>query len=170
MPFRPKRIFLADDDDRFRPQIKAALEAAGHQVVIEARNGQEARARIKDAKELGVEVAVLDCRMPNIEDGPEIAGALNQFIPELLVVSISDQWRGVWIDPNYDRGNPHPNSPFGQEDINGRQEDRDPDFYAKWVGFRVDEIAQKIGEMEFNIRDERSLEILESDWNVGKER
>ena len=170
MAFRPKNIFLADDDNNFRPRLRAALEEKGHRIVIEAVNGEEARRSVQLASGLGVEVAVLDCHMPNPEDGPEIAGMLNAEIQNLLVVSVSDQWRGVWLDPNFDRENPHPKSPYGNYDINGRGEHKGPDYYANWAGWDLDKLSEQVGKLEFSIRDERTLEGLEMDFGSGRRK
>lgn len=170
MTFRPKNIFLADDYNNFRTALRQVLEMRGHIVVIEAADGEEARRKIPLARDLGVEVAVLDCRMPNPEDGPEIAGMLNAEIPNLLVVSISDEWRGVWRDPNFDRERPHPKSPYGNYDVNGRGEYKGPDYYAKWVRGDLEKLAEQIGKLEFNILDERTLENLEMDFRSGRRK
>ena len=42
MPFTPKRIFLAEDDNDFREKVKRALVEAGHQVLVEADSGKRA--------------------------------------------------------------------------------------------------------------------------------
>lgn len=170
MMFRPKNIFLADDDNNFRPKLRAVLEGKGHNVVIEAVNGKEARQSVQLARELGVEVAVLDCHMPNREDGPEIAGMLNAEIPNLLVVSVSDQWGGVWLDPNFNRECPHPKSPYGNYDINGREEYKGPDYYVNRVGWDLVQLSEQIGELEFNIRDVRTLEGLEMDFSSARRK
>lgn len=170
MTFRPKKIFLADDNNDFRSTLREALEGKGHNIVVEATNGEEARRSVQLAHELGVEVAVLDCHMPNPKDGPEIAGELNALIPRLLVVSVSDQWKGVWLDPNFDREHPHPNSPYGDYDINGRGKYRNPDYYVNWAKWDLKKLAEQIGELEFNIRDERMLEGLEMDFGSGRRK
>lgn len=160
MTFRTKTIFLADDDPKQRNKVRTALEAQGHHVVLEAKNGDEARSFIAHAQELGVDVAVLDCKMPKETDGPEIAGMLNDEIPNLLVVSISTFWQGSWKDPNF-----RPDQPFSKQfesyDENGRFEFRGPDFYAEQTDWDLNQLALVIGEMEFSVRNEKMLSVLE---------
>jgi CheY-like chemotaxis protein len=161
MTFVPKNIFLADDNDKQRSEIKKALEAKGHRVVLEAANGKAALELASKARELGIDIAVLDCYMPDKDDGVNVAGALNAEIPSLLVVSASSMWIGTWKDPNFDETKPY-NQDFYSYDINGRSELKGPDFYVDQVGWNFDLLAERLGEMTFSLRDERRIQSLEA--------
>jgi response regulator NasT len=57
------KIVIADDESIIRMDLKETLEAAGHQVVGEAANGQEA---VKMAEELQPDAVLLDVKMPKL--------------------------------------------------------------------------------------------------------
>src|SRR5881398_2827479 len=63
------RILIAEDETIIRLDLRELLERAGHEVVAEARDGEEAVAL---ASEHEPELAVLDVRMPRL-DGIEAA-------------------------------------------------------------------------------------------------
>src|SRR3989475_3046625 len=63
------RILIAEDETIIRLDLRELLERAGHEVVAEARDGEEAVAL---AGEHEPELAVLDVRMPRL-DGIEAA-------------------------------------------------------------------------------------------------
>jgi two-component system, response regulator PdtaR len=63
------RILIAEDETIIRLDLRELLERAGHDVVAEARDGEEAVAL---AREHGPELAVLDVKMPRL-DGIEAA-------------------------------------------------------------------------------------------------
>jgi response regulator NasT len=63
------RILIAEDETIIRLDLRALLEAAGHEVVAEARDGEEAVAL---AREHAPELAIMDVKMPRL-DGIEAA-------------------------------------------------------------------------------------------------
>ena len=63
------RILIAEDETIIRLDLRDLLERAGHEVVAEARDGEEAVAL---AREHSPELAVLDVKMPRL-DGIEAA-------------------------------------------------------------------------------------------------
>ncbi|MGI8924500.1 MAG: ANTAR domain-containing response regulator [Fimbriimonadales bacterium] len=63
------RLLIADDDDDVRELLRAQLERLGHNVVAEARNGEEA---VRLAAQHAPNMAILDVRMP-IMDGIDAA-------------------------------------------------------------------------------------------------
>ena len=95
------RIFLAEDNPDQRKIQKFWLEEAGHTVVIEASTLDEALEKVKSAKELEVNVGVLDgsLREKSPTDGPRIAEALRKAIPGIKIVSFSGAPVG-WGDEN----------------------------------------------------------------------
>lgn len=84
------RVLIAEDRKLIRDEIKKDLEKSGHQVLIEAGSVEEAMMKIKEAKEKGINVAVLDGSLPaDPEDGPQIAAALRKEIPGIRIVALS---------------------------------------------------------------------------------
>ncbi|MEI8395095.1 MAG: response regulator [Rhodospirillaceae bacterium] len=79
-----KRILLVDDVPAVRLSIRAALEAAGHQV-IEAADGKEAL-DLLDSQ--GVDLIVTDLWMPNL-DGVELLKRLRAANTGIKVIAIS---------------------------------------------------------------------------------
>src|SRR5246127_110670 len=65
----PVRILIAEDETIIRLDLRDVLERAGHEVVAEARDGEEA---IELAREHEPELAVMDVKMPRL-DGIEAA-------------------------------------------------------------------------------------------------
>ena len=63
------RILIAEDETIIRLDLRDLLERAGHEVVAEARDGEEAVAL---AREHTPDLAVMDVKMPNL-DGIEAA-------------------------------------------------------------------------------------------------
>jgi len=63
------RILIAEDETIIRLDLRDLLERAGHEVVAEARDGEEA---VELAREHAPELAVLDVKMPRL-DGIEAA-------------------------------------------------------------------------------------------------
>jgi two-component system, response regulator PdtaR len=83
------RILLADDEAILRLDLREMLADAGHEIVGEAANGQEA---IKLAKELKPEFIIMDVKMP-IMDGITAAKviAAENIAPVLLLTAYSQQ-------------------------------------------------------------------------------
>ena len=63
------RILVAEDETIIRLDLRALLEAAGHEVVAEARDGEEAVAL---ARSHAPDLAIMDVKMPRL-DGIEAA-------------------------------------------------------------------------------------------------
>jgi response regulator NasT len=66
------RILIAEDETIIRLDLRELLERAGHEVVAEARDGEEA---VELAREHEPDLAVLDVRMPRL-DGIEAARSI----------------------------------------------------------------------------------------------
>jgi response regulator NasT len=66
------RILIAEDETIIRLDLRDLLERAGHEVVAEARDGEEAVVLARDHEP---DLAVLDVRMPRL-DGIEAAKAI----------------------------------------------------------------------------------------------
>lgn len=63
------RILIAEDETIIRLDLRALLEGSGHEVVAEARDGEEA---VLLAREHKPELVIMDVKMPNL-DGVEAA-------------------------------------------------------------------------------------------------
>lgn len=79
------RILIAEDETIIRLDLRDLLERAGHEVVAEARDGEEAVAL---AREHSPELAVLDVKMPRL-DGIEAARRIlaDQAIPIVMLTA-----------------------------------------------------------------------------------
>jgi AmiR/NasT family two-component response regulator len=78
---RSLRVLTADDDGLTLMALRKALEALGHTVVAEARDGQEA---VELARETEPELVILDLRMPSL-DGLEAARQIHKEHPMPIV-------------------------------------------------------------------------------------
>ena len=76
------RVLIAEDETIIRLDVRALLERAGHEVVGEARDGEEAVAL---AAELEPDLVVMDVRMPHL-DGIEAARAITDRRPVPIVM------------------------------------------------------------------------------------
>jgi two-component system, response regulator PdtaR len=76
------RILIAEDETIIRLDLRDLLERAGHEVVGEARDGEEAVAL---ARELAPELAVMDVKMPKL-DGIEAAKRILEERPMPIVL------------------------------------------------------------------------------------
>ena len=83
------RILLADDEAILRLDLREMLADAGHEIVGEAANGQEA---VKLARELKPEIIIMDVKMP-IMDGITAAKLIAEenIAPVLLLTAYSQQ-------------------------------------------------------------------------------
>lgn len=79
------RILIADDHSLFRDGLRSLLQAQGHEVVGEARNGAEA---IALTRELRPEVLLMDLQMPEV-DGITATRAVTAEMPEVKVVILT---------------------------------------------------------------------------------
>jgi AmiR/NasT family two-component response regulator len=86
---RALRILVAEDETLIRLDLRGLLEAAGHEVCAEARDGEEAVAL---ARETEPDVALLDVKMPRL-DGIEAARRIldERPIPIVIVTAYGEQ-------------------------------------------------------------------------------
>lgn len=82
------RIMIADDDTLVAVSVRNQLEALGHQVVAEARNGAEA---IQIARDTAPDLILMDIKMPEM-DGITASRAImeDRPVPIILLTSYSD--------------------------------------------------------------------------------
>ncbi|MBJ7247717.1 MAG: response regulator, partial [Thermoleophilia bacterium] len=76
------RILIAEDETIIRLDLRTLLEKAGHEVVAEARDGEEAVAL---AAEHDPDLIVMDVRMPHL-DGIEAARQISNRRPVPIVM------------------------------------------------------------------------------------
>ncbi len=79
------RILIADDHSLFRDGLRSLLSAQGHDVVGEARNGNEA---LVLAKQLQPDLVLMDVSMPEL-DGIEATRQLMAEVPGVKVVILT---------------------------------------------------------------------------------
>ena len=79
------RLFLCDDNAQYRTLVRLVLERAGHEVVGEAADGQEA---IERAPKVEPEVVLLDLNMPGV-NGWEALPRLRDLLPRAKVVVLT---------------------------------------------------------------------------------
>ena len=79
------RILIADDHALFRDSLKSLLEAKGHTVVAEARNGREA---IEMTRRFKPDLVLMDLSMPEV-DGLTATRLLCAELPEVKVVVLT---------------------------------------------------------------------------------
>ncbi|MEO7413935.1 MAG: response regulator, partial [Opitutaceae bacterium] len=88
------RILIVDDDELFRPMLRATLTKMGHSV-READNGDEAMLMFEQES---AEVLMTDLIMPG-KEGLEIIGVFKSRFPELTVIAMSGA--GRIVETNY---------------------------------------------------------------------
>ncbi len=83
------RILIAEDETIIRLDVRTLLEKAGHEVVAEARDGEEAVAL---AAEHDPELIVMDVRMPHL-DGIEAARRITgrKPVPIVMLTAYAEQ-------------------------------------------------------------------------------
>lgn len=83
------RILLADDEALIRLDLREMLTEAGHEIVGEAANGQEA---VQLAQELHPDIVIMDVKMP-VMDGLTAAQEITEaeIAPVLLLTAYSQQ-------------------------------------------------------------------------------
>jgi DNA-binding NarL/FixJ family response regulator len=79
------RILIADDHSLFRDGLRSLLQAEGHEVVGEARNGREA---VQLTRELAPELVLMDLQMPEL-DGISATKLIIAEMPEMKVVVLT---------------------------------------------------------------------------------
>ena len=83
------KIIIADDEALIRMDLKEMLTAAGHEIIAEGVNGEEALAA---ARELRPDLVIMDVKMPRM-DGLTAAKLINeeQLAPVLLLTAYSQK-------------------------------------------------------------------------------
>ncbi|WP_276358082.1 response regulator [Cohnella caldifontis] len=76
------RIMIADDNPSVRLLISALVTDAGHEVVLQAKNGQEALSAYFNAKP---DLLIVDYRMP-VMDGISLIEQITKVDPEVKVL------------------------------------------------------------------------------------
>jgi DNA-binding NarL/FixJ family response regulator len=79
------RLFLCDDNAQYRRLARMAFERAGHEIVGEAGDGQEALDR---APQAGVDVLLLDLNMPRL-NGLDALPRLRAALPAASIVVLT---------------------------------------------------------------------------------
>src|SRR4030065_2763291 len=85
--FDKKKVLIADDDSILRELLKGILRTAGHIVVGEASNGEQAIAMVEKTSR---DVLCLDIHMPKM-DGMQCLEALKASVPQLTIIMISGE-------------------------------------------------------------------------------
>ncbi|OFZ70957.1 MAG: chemotaxis protein [Betaproteobacteria bacterium RBG_16_58_11] len=85
--FDKKKVLIADDDSILRELLKGILRTAGHIVVGEASNGEQAIAMVEKTSP---DVLCLDIHMPKM-DGMQCLEALKASMPQLTIIMISGE-------------------------------------------------------------------------------
>lgn len=79
------RILIADDHSLFRDGLRSLLLAQGHDVIGEAKNGEEA---VRLTRELKPDLVLMDLQMPEL-DGIAATRLLTAELPEVKVVILT---------------------------------------------------------------------------------
>ena len=79
------RILIADDHALFRDGLRSLLQSRGHEVIGEARNGQQA---IELAQQLKPDLVLMDIQMPEL-DGVSATRELTALMPDMKVVALT---------------------------------------------------------------------------------
>ena len=79
------RVLLAEDHQIVRQGLRGLLEKAGHEVVGEAADGQEA---LRLARTLSPDIAVLDLSMPRL-NGLDAAREIRRMSPEIKTILLT---------------------------------------------------------------------------------
>ena len=79
------RLFLCDDNPQYRTLTRLVLERAGHEIVGEAGDGQEAIERAPDA---APDALLLDLNMPGLH-GLDALPQLRVVLPESKIVVLT---------------------------------------------------------------------------------
>jgi CheY-like chemotaxis protein len=90
---RSLRVMVVDDEENLRVVVADAIRFAGHDVVGEAGDGQQA---VEQARQLRPDVVVMDVRMPRLNgDAAMIAMLREGTVPR--VVLMSAEWRSLGL-------------------------------------------------------------------------
>ncbi len=84
------KVFVAEDEEKWHENYRIGLDEEGHKIFVNVYDLKEGLSSIPEAKKLGINVALIDGRLPyDAEDGNKLAGALREAIPEIKIVDIS---------------------------------------------------------------------------------
>lgn len=93
MSLENARVFIAEDEEEVIKIIEGALIPEGHQVLIRVTSFESAINAIEEAKEKGINVALIDGSLsgeqPDHTHGLRISQALKAAIPGIKIISIS---------------------------------------------------------------------------------
>jgi len=106
------KVFISEDDSKWRKKAEEALFAGGHQVVLSAINLKDSLAAIERFAEFGVQVAIIDRNLDGTlegDDGQAVLAAIRQKTPQVKTIGFSVlEVPGVDIDlgkhKDYDLG------------------------------------------------------------------
>ena len=95
-------VFFVEDSKEFRRAVKRLLEDRGHTVVLEAGSLKEALQKVEEAKEKGVNIAIIDGDLgTGSDDGQKVAEELRRAIPGIKIISCSGAVTPItWGDEN----------------------------------------------------------------------
>jgi DNA-binding NarL/FixJ family response regulator len=82
---RVVRIIIADDHSLFRDGLRSLLQAQGHEIIGEAKNGREAITLVREQKP---DLVLMDLQMPEL-DGIEATRLISTEMPEMKVVILT---------------------------------------------------------------------------------
>lgn len=83
----PLRLLLADDHTLLRQSLRRALEAAGHEVVAEAGNGEEA---VREAERTRPHAVVVDITMPGLDGFGATRRIASMHVPVIVLTMHGD--------------------------------------------------------------------------------
>lgn len=84
------KVFIAEDDEKWRQTQRQAAEKAGHEVVLEVDEIRRALDAVAQLQALGVNVALVDGSIPIGKlDGMVLTRVLKDSIPDIKVVDVS---------------------------------------------------------------------------------
>lgn len=97
------RVFVAEDDKDWQRFIEDYIKEGGHTMVLLAKTRQEALEMVKQFKELGIQVAIIDGNLNSIitngSDGQAVLAAIRIQSPEVKTIGMSSlNVRGTDVD------------------------------------------------------------------------
>lgn len=108
------KILIVDDSIISRRKLRAILETAGHEIVGEAGDGEEALVKYEA---LSPELVTMDITMPNV-DGISVLKSIMKFDPMARVVMITALGKGATILEALNAGAKHYiTKPFADDQI-----------------------------------------------------
>lgn len=79
------RLFICDDNEQYRTLVRMVLEMAGHEIVGEAGDGEQA---LEHAPATAPDVVLLDLNMPNMS-GFEALPHLRDLLPQSKILILT---------------------------------------------------------------------------------